>query len=141
MNAVGVRLELGQDTLALAKDGKSEMTPATVARMLALGERSFGGAREVLGMRGQCFTDIVQYGVEAAQQMAFLVGQSHNAVHSLSQRSVSESLTQRLESEAAKILAKKNLDRATGGDGVSNTGSVTPSRPLAINYYQNITYF
>jgi hypothetical protein len=43
-------------------------------------------------MRGQYFTDVVQYGVEAAPQMAFLVEHSHDAVHSLSHRSVCESL-------------------------------------------------
>jgi hypothetical protein len=57
-------LKLGQAALALVKDGDTNMTPASAARMLALAEKSFGAAREVLAMRGHYFTDIVQYGVE-----------------------------------------------------------------------------
>jgi hypothetical protein len=79
-------------------------------------------------MRGQYFTEVVQYGVEAARQLAFLVEQSHDAVHTLSHRSVRESLNQRLESEAAKLLAKTHLQRASGSGasgsgGAGNTGS------------------
>jgi uncharacterized membrane protein YgcG len=122
INAAGVWLELGQAALALVKDGDTNMTPTSAARMLALAEKSFGAAREVLAMRGQYFTDIVQYGVEAARQMAFLVEQGHDAVHSLSHRSVRESLNQRLESEAAKLLAKTHLERATGGSGGGGSG-------------------
>jgi uncharacterized membrane protein YgcG len=123
INAAGVWLELGQAAMVLAKDGEEDMTPAATARMLALADKAFAAAREVLAMRGQYFCDIVQYGVEGARQMAFLVEQSHDAVHSLSHRSVRESLNQRLETEAAKILAKTHLDRASGGGGASNTGS------------------
>jgi hypothetical protein len=79
---------------------------------VGLAEKAFGAAREVLAMRGQYFADIVQYGMEAARQMAFLDEQSHHAVHSLSHRSVRKYLNQRLESEAAKILAKTHLERA-----------------------------
>jgi hypothetical protein len=60
--------------------------------------------------------------------MAFLVEQSHDAVHSLSRRSVRESLHQRLESEVAKLLAKTHLQLASGSGapgsgGSGNTGS------------------
>jgi hypothetical protein len=101
------------------------MTTDQMDRMLALAEKAFGAAREALAMRGQYFSDIKQYGVEAARQMAFLVEQSHDAVHSLSHRSVRESLNQRLENEAAKLLAKAHLNRAgcTGGAGHTESGS------------------
>jgi hypothetical protein len=99
------------------------MTTAQMARLLALAEKAFGAAREVLAMRGQYFTDITQYGVEAARLMAFLVEQSHDAVHSLSNLSVRESLNQRLESEVAKLLAKAHLNRATGTGGAEHTES------------------
>jgi hypothetical protein len=46
--------------------------------------------------------------------VSFLVGQGLDALHSTSQRSVRASLTQRLETEAAKMLSKTYLDRATG---------------------------
>ena len=123
VNAAGVWLELGQAALAIVKEGEDSMTTEEMARLLALADRAFGAAREVLAMRGQYFTDVVQYGVEAARQMAFLVEQSHDAVHSLSHRSVRESLNQRLESEAAKMLAKTHLERASGTGGAGNTGS------------------
>jgi hypothetical protein len=109
VNAAGVWLELGQAALAIVKDGGDSMTTAEMARLLALADKAFGAAREVLAMRGQYFTDVVQYGAEAARKMAFLVEQSHDDVYSLSHRSVRESLNQRLESEAAKLLAKTHL--------------------------------
>jgi hypothetical protein len=66
------------------KDGEALMTTAQMTRLLALAEKAFGAAREVLAMRRQYFTDITQYGVEAARKMAFLVEQSHDTVHTLS---------------------------------------------------------
>jgi hypothetical protein len=114
---------LGQAALALAKGGDEQATPAQVASLLALAEKALAASREVLAMRGQYFTDIVQYGVEAARQMAFLVEQSHDAVHSASHKTVRESLNQRLESEAAKMLARAHLDRVGGAGGASHTGS------------------
>jgi hypothetical protein len=53
-------------------------------------------------------------GVEASRQMSFLVEQGHDAVHSTSHKSVRATLTQRLEKDAAKILAKTYLERACG---------------------------
>jgi hypothetical protein len=72
INAAGAWLELGQAAVALAKEDEN-MTPAVTARMLAMAEKAFGAAREVLAMRGQYVADIVQYGVDAARKMAFLV--------------------------------------------------------------------
>jgi hypothetical protein len=123
VNAAGVWLELGQAVLAIVKEGDDSMTMEEMERLSTLADKAFGAAREVLAMRGQCFTDVVQYGVEAARQMAFLVEQSHDAVHSLPHRSVRESLNKRLESEAAKMLAKRHLERASGTGGAGNTGS------------------
>jgi uncharacterized membrane protein YgcG len=99
------------------KDVDTDMTSALAARMLALAQKAFGTARELLAMRGQYFTNIVQYGVEAARQKPFLVEQGNDAVHSLSHHSVRESLNQRLKSEPAKLTVKAHLDRATGGGG------------------------
>jgi hypothetical protein len=48
INAAGVRLELGRDSLALLNDRDAKMTPA--ARMLALAAKEFGTARKVLPM-------------------------------------------------------------------------------------------
>jgi hypothetical protein len=120
---VVVWLESCQAEMALARNGVDDMTPAAMARMLALWDKAFGAAREVLFMRGKYFHDIVQYGVEAARKMASLVEQSHDAVRSLSHRTVRESLNQRLESEVAKMLAKAHLDRADSG---GNASSVNP---------------
>jgi hypothetical protein len=123
--AAGVWLELGQAAMALARRGEDDMTPAVMARMLALADKAFRAAREVLVIRGQYFDDIVQYGMEAARQTAFLVEQNHNAVHSLSHSTARESLNQRLERDAAKMPAKAYLGRAGGGGGAGsgNPGS------------------
>jgi hypothetical protein len=125
ISAAGVWLELGQAAMALARNWEDDMTPAAMAPMLALADKTFGVAREVLPMRGQYHHDIVQYIVEAARKIAFLVEHSHDAVHSLSHRTVRESLNQRLESEATKMLAKAHLGRAGGGGGAGsgNPGS------------------
>jgi hypothetical protein len=55
-----------------------------LARSLALAEKAFAAAREVLAMRVQYFHDIVGHGVEATRQMSFLVEQGHDAVQSSS---------------------------------------------------------
>jgi hypothetical protein len=84
-------LELGQAALALAKENETDTTVVQMARLLALADQALGDSREVLAMRSQYLNDIMQYAVEAARQMAFLMEQSHDAVHSLSHRSVRES--------------------------------------------------
>jgi hypothetical protein len=106
VNAVGVWLELGQAALAIVKDGEDSMTTAEMARLLALADKAFGAARDVLAMRGQYFTDVVQYGVEAARQMPFLVEQSHDAVHSLSHRLVRESLKPEVGKRGGEVVGK-----------------------------------
>jgi hypothetical protein len=116
-------LELNQAALVLSKENETDMTVVRMVRMLALADQALGASLEVLAMRGQNFTDIVQYGVEAARKMAFLVEQSHDAVQSLSHRSIRESLNQRLESEAAKMLPRAHLYRASGSSRAGNTGS------------------
>jgi hypothetical protein len=127
VNAGGVWVELGQTALDLALDGESVDKMEGLARRLALAEKAFAAAREVLAMRAQYFHDIVGHGVEAARQMSFLVQQGHDAVHSSSHKSVRESLSQRLEAETAKMLAKTYLERATGtrsgGDGGAGGGT------------------
>jgi hypothetical protein len=126
VNAAGVWLELGQTALTLAREGDGEDSVDAISRRLALADRAFTAACEVLRMRAQYFHDIVGYGVEAARQMAFLVEQGHDAVHSTSHRTVRSALTQRLEAEAAKLLAKSYLERASGdrsrGAGQSSAG-------------------
>jgi uncharacterized membrane protein YgcG len=122
VNAAGVWLELGHAAMALARD-MEDRTADELARMLALADKAFAAAREVLVMRGQYFVDIFQYGVEAARQMAFLVEQGHDVLHSSSHRSVHESLNQGLESEAEKMLAKTHIGRANGGSSDPGSGS------------------
>jgi hypothetical protein len=70
---------------------------------------------------------VVQYGVEAARKKSFLVEQSHDVVLSFSYQSVREFLNQRLESEAAKMLENRRLERVsgTGGAGNSVSGSIS----------------
>jgi hypothetical protein len=119
VNTAGVWLELGQAALAIVKDGEASMTTAQMARLLALGDKAFGAAREVLAMRRQYFTDVVQYGVEAARQMAFIGEQSHDAVAVTSV--CAQSLNQTMESEAAEMLEKTHPSRATGTGGSGNT--------------------
>jgi hypothetical protein len=114
VNAAGVWLELGQTALSLTREGGADDGADVMSRRLALADKALEAAREVLRMRAQYFHDIVGYGVEAARQMSFLVEQGHDAVHSASHKSVRATLTQRLETEAAKMLAKTYLERASG---------------------------
>jgi hypothetical protein len=118
-------VRVGPSSPGDSEGGEASMTTAQMARLLALAEKAFGAAREVLAMRGQYFTDITQYGVEAARKMAILVEQSHDAVHSLSHWSMRESINQKPESETAKLLAKAHLNRATGTGGMCGGPSVT----------------
>jgi hypothetical protein len=125
INAAEVWLELGQAAMSLTRASDETMiaNTAEMARMLALADKAFSAAREVLAMRGQYFSDIVQYGVEAARQMSFIVEQGHDAIHSTSHKSARESLSLKIESEAAKMLAKAHLERAAGGSGAGGAGS------------------
>jgi hypothetical protein len=119
INAAGVWLELGQTALTLAREGEGGESVVEISRRLALADQALTAACEVLRMRAQYFHDIVGYGVEAARQMSFLVEQGHDAVHSTSHQNVRTALTQRLEAEAAKMLAKSYLERASGQSGRS----------------------
>jgi hypothetical protein len=114
INAAGVWLELGQTALSLAREGSADDGADVMSRRLALADKALEAAREVLRMRAQYFHDIVGYGVDAARQMSFLVERGHDAVHSASHKSVRATLTPRLETEAAKMLAKTYLERASG---------------------------
>jgi hypothetical protein len=58
---------------AILKEGDDSMTMEEMEKMLVLADEAFGAAREVSAMKGQYFTDSVQYGVEAARKMAFFV--------------------------------------------------------------------
>ena len=120
INAVGVWTEMGLSALIFAKD-QSEDVPS-MARKLALAEKSIRAALEVLCMRAQYFRDITDQGVEAARQMAFLVEQGHDAVFSDSYKSAREALTSKLEIQAAKMIAKARLEKTTG---MKNAGPST----------------
>lgn len=64
-------------------------------------------------MHAQYFHYIIEHGIEEARQMAYVVEQGHDPVHSEPYRTSANSLTSRIELEAAKQLAKTRLDRAT----------------------------
>lgn len=112
INAAGVLLETGLASMTLAKEQKG--SEEDLVRRLALAESSFKAALEVLSMRAQYFRDITENGLEQARQMAFLVEQGHDAVHSESYRSAREALTSKIEVEAAKQLAKARLGQSGG---------------------------
>lgn len=112
INAAGVWLETGLASMTLAKEQKG--SEEDLVRRLALAESSFKAALEVLSMRAQYFRDITENGIEQARQMAFLVEQGHDAVHSESYRSAREALTSKIEVEAAKQLAKARLGQSGG---------------------------
>lgn len=110
VNSAGVWVETGLAALEVAREQGGG--PEEFGRRLALAEESFKAALEVLSMRAQYFHDITEHGIEEARQMAFLVEQGHDAVHSSSYRSAREALTTKLEVEAAKQLAKARLEKA-----------------------------
>lgn len=84
-----------------------------VARYFALSEKSFEAALEVLAMRAQNFRDIVDHGIEEERHTAFLVEQGHDAVYCYSYKTARIYVTGRLETEAAKQLAKLRIEKAT----------------------------
>lgn len=118
INGAGVWLESGIAALRLARDGTGDA--AECARHLALADDFLQASLEVLSMRSQYFRDITENGIEEARQMAFLVEQGSDAVHSNAYRSTREVLTGKLEVEAAKQLAKSRLERATKKGGKTN---------------------
>lgn len=112
INGAGVWIETGLAAMTLAKE--QEGTVEDLARRLALAEKAFKAALEVISMRAQYFRDVVENGVEEARQMAYLVEQGHDAVHSESYRTAREALTSKIELEAAKQLAKARISKAGG---------------------------
>lgn len=113
VNGAGVWLETGLAALSLCKEGYGEDNSMDVlTRRLALAEQALKASLEVLLMRAQYFRDITDHGIDEARQMAFLVEQGHDAVHSSSYRTARAALTTKLEYEAAKQLAKARLEKA-----------------------------
>lgn len=111
LNAAGVWLESGLAALRLAKEGQGDFSDC--ARRLVMSEQFLQAGLEVLSMRAQYFRDITENGIEEARQMAFLVEQGNDAVHSETYKTAREALTGKLEVEAAKQLAKARLERAS----------------------------
>ncbi|PXF42119.1 hypothetical protein BWQ96_08151 [Gracilariopsis chorda] len=110
----------------LCKEGTDDLD--TITRLLALVETSLKAYLELLLMRAQYFRDITEHGMEEAKQMAFLVEQGHDAVHSESYRTAREALSTKLEFEAATQLPKNRLEKANktaqkGKKGGSAKGS------------------
>lgn len=111
INGAGVWLESGLASLRLAREGEGNV--AECGRHLAMAEEFLQASLEVLSMRAQYFRDITENGIEEARQMAFLVEQGNDAVHSASYKTARSALNGKLEVEAAKQLAKARLERAT----------------------------
>lgn len=59
--------------------------------------------------------------------MSFLVEQGHDAVHSSSYRTARENLTGKLETEAAKQLAKLRLEKAKRKKGSGGASGAADS--------------
>lgn len=57
-------------------------------------------------MRAQYFRDITKHGIEEALQMAFLVEQGNDAVHSESYRTVREALTENSKMKQPRCLQR-----------------------------------
>ena len=110
VNGAGKWLESGLAALRLAREGTG--TEAEMAHQLALAEQFLQASLEVLSMRAQYFHDVCEKGMEEARQMAFLVEQGSDAVHSNTYKAAREALKTKLETAAAKQLAKSRLDRA-----------------------------
>lgn len=91
---------------------EAECDDQFMVQRLALAENDFKAAMEVLYMRAQYFHYITDHGIEEARQMAFLVEQGNDVVHSNSYRTARESPSPKLETETAKQLAKARLERA-----------------------------
>lgn len=120
INCTGVWAELGQIALEIAREDSG--TVEEMGRRLKLMEMSLVAAVEVLSIRDQYFHDINDQGMEIARQMAFLVGQGHEAVFSESYRSVRDALTSKMETEAAKQMAKSRIERVFNVRGGGPSG-------------------
>lgn len=76
-------------------------------------------------MHDQYFCDIVDHGIDDSYQMAFLVEEGHDALHSSSDQTARENLTGRLGTEVAKL----RLEKATK----KKKGAAKLALPIAIN--------
>ena len=110
-NAIGVWTELGLMSLEVARthDGTTE----DLTRKLALTEEAFKAVLEITSMRAPYFTEITEQVVEIARKMSFHVKQGHDAVFSESYRSARTALIAKMETVAAKMLAKSRVERAS----------------------------
>lgn len=118
LNAIGVWTELVLTTMEVAR--KHCGTLGDLKRNLAIAEDAFKGVLEIVSMWTQCFRDITEPGVEIARQMPFLVSKGHDAVFLKSYSSAHDAPTAKMETEAAKMLAKARLERTSTRHGGGN---------------------
>lgn len=130
INAAGVWLDISRKSLEKCMEDESGGVEKWAAR-LSLVAAGMDAAMEVLLMRAQYFDDITGHGVEMARQMAMLVESQHDAVQSASYKAVKKSLANRIDTEAAKILARTHLERASARSGSSASGTGTPGGSAA----------
>lgn len=104
VNGVGVWIETGLAAMELAKERDGSVDD--LARRLALADRASKAALEVVSMSAKFFRDITENGVEKARQIAYLVEQGHDAVHSESYRTARKALTGRSRSRQQSSLLK-----------------------------------
>lgn len=102
INNAGVWVETGLAALELAKEMEGQAED--LARRLSLTETSFKAGLEMLSMRAQFFSAIMENGMGEANQMAYSVGQGHDAVKLKLYCVTRESLTAKLDVKAAKQL-------------------------------------
>lgn len=114
INAAGVWAELALMSMELARTGTDGVDD--MGRKMKLAETAVEAVVEVLRMRAQYFRDVTEQGMEMARQMAFLVEQGHDAVFSESYRSAREALTSKIETEAAKEMARARMERSRGAN-------------------------
>lgn len=117
-------VESGLAALRLAHEGQGKAS--YMACKLVPAEQFLQPGLEVLSMRAKYFREITKNEIEEAREMAFLLAQRGDAVHSTTYRTAWEALTGKLEIEAAKQLAKSRLERATkkrkGRGGAESAG-------------------
>lgn len=122
VNAADFWANLAITALNLAKG--SDGDTAKMAFRLAIVVEALKANREELKMRAQYLKDITEQVIEVARQMSFLVEQSQYAVFSESNRSARETLTAKIDVEAAKQLAKTRLRKANKRKKKKKRGAV-----------------
>ena len=125
LNPIGVWTELGLVAMEVART--HDRTIEDLTRKLALAKEAFKAVLEVTSMRAQYFRDLTEQRVEIARQLSFLVEQGHDAVFSESYRSARTALTAKMETEAAKMLAKARRERASSRSGPSGPQAAAKS--------------